>query len=82
VVDLLKLHHKRPRGLNKNLEVVLHHILWKKGERRNGGDVVGFIKRGIILIHLGLPPTIPTLADLMFITRFMVMTSTLLYIAS
>ncbi len=48
-----------------------------KGERRNVGDVVGFITRRIVLIHLGLPPTIPTLTNLVFIARFMVMTSTI-----
>jgi len=77
VVSLLKFPHKRPRGLSKNLEVVPCHILCNKRERRNVGDVVGLITRGIVLIHLGLPPTIPTLANLMFITRFMVMTSTI-----
>jgi hypothetical protein len=77
MVNLLRFHHKRPKGINKNLEVVLHHILRNKGERRNVGDVVGLITRGIVLIHLGLPPTIPTLANLMFITRFMVMTLTI-----
>lgn len=38
---------------------------------------MGLITRGIVLIHLGLPPTIPTLANLVFIARFMVMTSTI-----
>ncbi len=77
VVNLLKFHHRRPRGLNKNLEVVPHHILWNNRKRRNIGDVVGLITRGIVLIHLGLPSTIPTLTNLVFITRFMVMTSTI-----
>jgi hypothetical protein len=35
MVSVQRLHDKRPRGLNKNLEVVFHHILWNKGERRN-----------------------------------------------
>jgi hypothetical protein len=77
VVNLLRLCYKRPRGLSKNLKVVFHHILQNNGERRNVGDVVGLITRGIVLIHLGLPPTIPTLTNLVFIARFMVMTLTI-----
>jgi hypothetical protein len=47
MVSLLKFHHRRPRGLNKNLEVVPHHILWNKGERKNVGDVVASSEEGL-----------------------------------
>jgi len=77
VVSLLTLHHKRPRGLNRNLEVVHHHVLQNKKERRKIGDVVGFLTRRIVLIHLDLPLAIPILANLMLIARFMVMTLTI-----
>jgi hypothetical protein len=33
------------RGLNENLVVVLHHILWNMGERISVGDEVGLIRR-------------------------------------
>jgi hypothetical protein len=45
-------------------------------ENRDVGDVVALITKGIVLIPLNLPPTTPTPSNLVFIARFMVMTST------
>jgi hypothetical protein len=58
--------------------VVPHHILQNKGEKKNVGDVVGFMARKIVLIFLGLPPTISTLANHVLITRIIVMTLTII----
>ncbi len=73
----IKASPQRLRGLNMDLEVVLHHILQNRGQRTNVGDVVGFITRGIVLIPFGVPFTIPTPTSLVLITRFMVMTWTI-----
>jgi hypothetical protein len=58
------------------MKVVPHHILQNRGEKRNVGNV-GFITRNIILILFGLPPTISTLANHVFITRFIITTLTI-----
>ncbi len=75
-ISLLGLQHRRPKGLGGNMKVVPHHILQNRGEKRNVGDV-GFITRNIILILFGLPPTISTLANHVFITRFIITTLTI-----
>ncbi len=77
-ISLLRLQHKRPKGLDRILKVVPHHILQNKGEKKNVGDVVGFMARKIVLIFLGLPPTISTLANHVLITRIIVMTLTII----
>jgi len=77
MVSLLKFHHRRPKGPKQESRGgSSSYFVEQRGEEKCW-KCGGLITRGIILIHLGLPPTIPTLVNLMFITRFMVMTSTI-----
>jgi hypothetical protein len=50
-----------------------HHILSSREEKKNVGDVVGFIERVIVLIHLKPPPPTLNLTNHVPIIKFMVM---------
>jgi hypothetical protein len=48
-----------------------HHILLSKEERKNVGDVMGFVEKKITLIHLKSPPPTLTLINFVPILKFM-----------
>ncbi len=78
MVNQPKRHHKKAMILNKNLVVVVCHIMWNQGERINVWDVVGLVWKKIALILIKPLPSIFTPINLILITRFMVMMLTII----
>jgi hypothetical protein len=70
MVNQINSCHKSPRGINQNKIVHPHDILLSKEERENVGDVVGFVEKKIVLIHLKSPPPILTLVNYVPIFKF------------
>jgi hypothetical protein len=71
MVNQINSCHKKSKGINQNKAVHPHHILLSKEERKNVGDVVGFVEKTIALIHFKSPPPTLTLVNYVSILKFM-----------
>jgi len=71
MVNQINSCHRNPRWINQNKATHPHHILLSNEERKNVGDVVGFVEKRIALIHPKSPPPTLTLVDYVPILKFM-----------